>query len=482
MRGRRRTVSRRCGAPRRIGAREPEAGLHTACEILAPIVVEPDEGIELMGGRRQMTVTPSAARLTGSLRDIGYDFPSAVADLVDNSIAAGACRIEIEMKFAGAGSRVVVADDGQGMTANGVVEALRFGSRRNYPQGDLGRYGLGLKTASLSQCRVLTVASRRPESGRTSVRQLDLDLIEDWDEWLVVDPGRSVTTSVVRDILDRGFSTVIVWDRLDRVLPEKADGGWAKRRFEALVGRTCDHLAMVFHRFLEGRIRENPIVIVVNGVKLRPWDPFAWDEPATIVLPEQAFELTVGDVTGAVTLTRHILPARDAFSSPAEFDRLSGPLKWNRQQGLHIYRAGRLVQWGGWAGVRAIDEHTKLARAALFFDTDLDPAFNINVAKMRVTVPPQLRQMLERPIHELCNQAGDAYRKTSRTRGNLSVHAVSHLSSLQGVPAVPPAVTAGLALRSAAIQAGEYKALKRIAALLGEQAPEVAAALGLEHL
>ena len=88
---------------------------------------------------------------------------------------------------------------------------------------------------------------------------------------------------------------------------------------------------------------------------------------------------------------------RNAFSSPAEFERLSGPLKWNRQQGLYIYRADRLVQWGGWAGIRGIDEHTKLARAALDFDTDLDAAFNINVAKMRVAIPPQLRSMLSGP-------------------------------------------------------------------------------------
>ena len=92
-------------------------------------------------------VTPSAARLTDSLRDIGYDFPSAVADIVDNSIMAGASRVEILIEFDGVNSVVFVADDGCGMTANGLIEALRYGSRRSYSRGDLGRYGLGLKTA-----------------------------------------------------------------------------------------------------------------------------------------------------------------------------------------------------------------------------------------------------------------------------------------------------------------------------------------------
>ncbi len=431
-----------------------------------------------MSVRRRVTVEPSAARLTSSLREVGYDFPSAVADLVDNSLAAGASRVEIEIEFAGADSRVLIADDGCGMTANGLAEALRFGSRRVYGHGDLGRYGLGLKTASLSQCRRVTVASRRPGSSRTSIRQLDLDLIADWDEWLIVDPGRTATTERSLEFLDRGFNTVIAWETLDRVLPEKRpEGGWAKRRFDGLIRRTCEHLGMVFHRFIEGDHPAGNVDIVVNGEKIRAWNPFALGESATVALPEQTFELTIGDTTGMVRLTRYVLPPRDSFSSVAEFERMSGPLKWNRQQGLYIYRVGRLVQWSGWAGIRAIDEHTKLARAALDFDTDLDIAFNINVSKMRVSIPPQLRQMLERPINDLCLRADDTYRKTTRSHVNLPVH-----RQVSSAPPSQASATAGLALRSAALQTGYYEALRCIAAVLREQAPELVRALGLEDL
>jgi hypothetical protein len=431
-----------------------------------------------MGVRRHVTVQPSAARLTSSLREIGYDFPSAVADLVDNSLAARAARVEIEIEFAGAESRVLIADDGCGMTANGLAEALRFGSRRPYGRGDLGRYGLGLKTASLSQCRTVTVTSSRPGNNWTSIRQLDLDLIAEWDEWLIVDPGRTSTTKRSLELIDRGFSTVIAWENLDRVLPEKRpDGGWAKRRFESLIRRTENHLGMVFHRFIEGNHPMGKVDIVVNGEKVQAWNPFAADESATVVLPKLTFELTVGSTTGTVLLTRYVLPPRDSFSSVAEFDRMSGPLRWNRQQGLYIYRVGRLVQWSGWAGVRAIDEHTKLARAALDFDTDLDSAFNINVAKMRVSIPAQLRQMLERPINDLCLRADYTYRKTTRSHTNLPVH-----RQASSAPSVQASATAGLALRSAALQTGHYEALCSIAAVLREQAPELVRALGLEDL
>jgi hypothetical protein len=234
---------------------------------------------------------------------------------------------------------------------------------------------------------------------------------------------------------------------------------------------------MVFHRFIEGDHPVGSVAIVMNGEKVRAWNPFAPGESATVPLPEQVFELTMGETTGTARLTRYVLPPRDSFSSVAEFERMSGPLKWNRQQGLYIYRVGRLVQWSGWAGIRAIDEHTKLARAALDFDTDLDSAFNINVAKMRVSIPPQLRQMLARPINELCLQADDIYRKTTRSHVNLPVH-----RQVSSVALSQASATAGLALRSAALQTGHYEALRSIACVLQEQAPDLVRVLGLEDL
>jgi len=433
--------------------------------------------------RRSSAITPSAARLTESLRDIGYDFPAAVADIVDNSIMAGAARVEIRIEFDGTDSWVSVADDGCGMTANGLVEALRYGTRRTYSRGDLGRYGLGLKTASLSQCRSVTVVTRSSlTDARMAARTLDLDLIAEWDEWLVVDPGRDPAVSRARDWLADGPGTVVMWRKLDRVLPEKRpEGGWARRRLQAMAAKTAEHLGIVFHRFLEDT-SDREIVLTVNGDKIEPWNPFAPGESARVELTPQRFEVVIDDIAGAVTLQRFVLPSRDQFSSPAEFERLSGPLNWNRQQGLYIYRAGRLVQWGGWNGVRGIDEHTKLARASLDFDTDLDSVFHINVAKMRVTIPPQLRQMIERPINELCGHADSAYRKTSRHGAN--DHTPGGAERRPPWPGPGPVAGAarddtGLALRAAAMHAGEYEAFQRIIATLKQQAPDVAEALGL---
>lgn len=422
--------------------------------------------------RAMMSVTPSAARLTTSLRDIGYDFPSAIADLVDNSVAAGAVRIDVVIDFAGVDSRVFVVDDGRGMSANGLVEAFRFGSRREYARNELGRYGLGLKTASLSQCRSVTVCSRRSAGHRRiAARSLDLDLIVEFDDWLVVDPGRTPGVQRAQEWLTESPGTVVIWEKLDRVLPvDRPDGGWARRRFESLTVQTAEHLAMVFHRFIDG-VGERQVVLTVNGEKVRSWDPFASAEPGTRELPPQRFELCTGGVSGHVDLRRFILPARERFSSVEEFERLSGPQRWNRQQGLYIYRANRLVQWGGWAGLRAIDEHTKLARASVDFCTDLDEVFTINVAKRRVSLPAELRPMLERPLTEACQRADEAYRVAPRNPPRMA----PPQQTTDGT--VPAAAGLGLALRSAAALAGEYPALRRILTALRENSPDAAAAL-----
>lgn len=415
-------------------------------------------------------ITPSASRLTHSLRDIGYDFVAALADLVDNSISAGATKVDVELIFDGPRSYVLIADDGSGMSEGALTEALRFGTRRTYPPGALGRYGLGLKTASFSQCRRLTVVTRRsPIKRRLTSRTLDIDHVGATDRWEIIEPPVDSMYFRSMEWLAAAPGTVVLWENLDRILgSRRSDGGWARRRLDQLASRARDHLGMVFHRFLEGDASAPvPFTITVNGEKVRAWNPFAPDEEHRIELPDHAFEIAVGDVHGWVTLRRHVLPARDRFSSQTEFERMSGPKKWNRQQGLYLYRADRLIQSGGWCGLRAADEHTKLARAALDFPTSLDELFGINVAKMRVTLPQELRPQLDRPITELCHRAEAAYRREATSRQRPDPVAV---------PADAAAVGANIV--AAALDLGEEAALGRIMTRLRELSPQSADALG----
>lgn len=425
---------------------------------------------------RTYEVAPSAARLTGSLRDIGYDFPTAVADLVDNSVTAGASRINVYTQFEPKGSYVMISDDGHGMSESGLIEALRFGTRRSYTTNELGRFGLGLKTGSFSQCRRLSVVTRSaPKQRVIRVMTLDLNRIARTDRWDITSNEQSPAIERAKQILHESPGTVVVWEDLDRVLPERyAENGWGRRRLRSLASKTSDHLAMVFHRFIAGEVAgRGEVVICVDDQKLRPWDPFAPDEPDRKVLPEQVFEVETSDGTSDVRFRGVVLPARDRFSSMEEFERMSGPLKWNRQQGLYIYRADRLVQHGGWSGLRGIDEHMKLARAAIDFDTDLDEAFQVNVAKMSVELPPALRQMLERPVQELCVLADDAYRRSANSGGRQEPSKKISKASETALRDI------GIALKAALLEDSSLVGFKEAMKVLKKRHPDLAKQLDL---
>lgn len=361
-------------------------------------------------GKDAFELIPSAKRLMLSLRDMGYDFVQAVADIVDNSIAARASIVTIDVRYAGEASYVRIADNGRGMNPQGIREALRYGSKTTYQQDDLGRFGLGLKTASLSQCRRLTVASRTSDTrANITAYAWDIDHIENSDRWEVLPISREVMSQVLREPLTNSPGTVVLWERIDRVV-RYSYAEVARKQLMSMCRELELHLSMVFHRFLAGEIRGKKLQIVLNGNTLAPWDPFARRERHTKEL--EPFELKLEDegIKGVVRVEPFVLPHQLEFSSPEAF-RVAGAGRWNQQQGFYIYRAGRMIQSGGWSGLRTPDEHSKLARVALSFSPDLDTAFKINVAKMRVQLPPQLREPLENGTKPVIRIAQDRYRK-----------------------------------------------------------------------
>jgi len=422
-------------------------------------------------------ITPSPGRLLNSLRDVGYDFVTAVADLVDNSLAAGARRVAVEISFDDGPPRVVVADDGSGMTRARLAEALRLGSVRDYESDDLGKFGLGLKTASLSQCRRLTVITRHSRNYcRIAKATLDIDAVATANRWRLSEDASCVADSEAVRWLVGSTGTVVVWEKLDRIVQGDGElGGWDKRRLRNMAEAVRCHLAMVFHRFIEGVQGRRRLRLLVNGKKVQAWNPFAPSERHAKVLAEQGFELSTPEGAAVVRVQGHVLPPRDLFSSQAAFETLSGPRKWNRQQGFYIYRNDRLIQSGGWSGMRAADEHTKLARVSVDFPSALDELFNVNIAKMRVSIPSQLRALLERAVLDIVKTAQAAY------RGELKVIRPDGGTSPQHGrrTAVPAYGELMIALRAAALATGDSKALSRIFSRFRREAPELAGLAGL---
>ena len=289
---------------------------------------------------RFVTVLPSARKLMDSLRDIGYDLPSAVADLVDNSIDAGAENVDVTFGGEGAKAWVRITDDGMGMSPSELDEAMRYGSERTYSSNALGHFGLGLKTGSLSQCRRLTVATRRRLKGRIAVRRWDLDVVAERDSWDLESPPRVELPRHLLEPLQESTGTVVLWEHLDRILAfRNPDGAASRRALESMAAEVATHLGMVFHRFITGEWSDGEafVNVAVNGAPVTAWDPFAREERRTKVLRRQTIELPLeGGGRAKLRVSPFVLPAQNEFSSPGAHQLAAGPNRWNRQQGFYV--------------------------------------------------------------------------------------------------------------------------------------------------
>jgi len=346
---------------------------------------------------------------------MGYDFPAAVADVVDNSIEARATKINIDVRSEGEESWVRIADNGVGMRPAQIREALRYGTTREYDAKQaLGKFGLGLKTASMSQCQHLTVASRSNAARiEIAAHSWDLAHVAATDRWEILEASRDENRELWTGPLNGSTGTVVLWRRLDRILGFKNPyGGMAKKRLEGMCRELEGHLAMVFHRYLAGDGGRRKVRVAVNGTAVRPWDPFVRGEAGTRRLEPVTLHFNHEGAEGEILIEPYVVPHQDDFSSSEAHAAAAGPLRWNRQQGFYIYRANRMIQSGGWSNLRTMDEHTKLARVALSFEPRLDDAFRINVAKMRVQLPRQLREQIDKAIAPVIKAAQAAYRRS----------------------------------------------------------------------
>lgn len=419
--------------------------------------------------RANVEVIPAARRLIGSLRDMGYDFATAVADLVDNSIEADATVVTIDIEFEGEHSWVRISDNGNGMSPAALREAMRYGSSRAYTANDLGKFGLGLKVASLSQCQRLTVASRKNrERFEFTAYCWDLRHIEKTNRWELVPVTEEAAGPSALAPLKYSPGTVVLWQRLDRILSyEQPDGESARRRLASMCREVEGHLAAVFHRFLSGEVFGRPrLGIVLNGHHVEPWDPFARDERATKPLDPVSIQVTHAGIGGKLKLEPFVLPHQSDFSSPESFKRASGPANWNQQQGFYVYRADRLIQSGGWCRVRTIDEHTKLARVAMSFSPELDDAFRVNVAKMRVQLPTGMREPIIEAISSVTKLANDRYRRTFGYSGRQRARARGEVAASQRISTSTRKTLIDALLTVA--DAHERRIIRRVAARLGK--------------
>ena len=361
---------------------------------------------------------PDAPRLIFGLRDTGYNFNTAAADIIDNSIAADATNVNVRIELMQDGRKFVyIGDNGFGMDEDTLFDAMRYGAPARENTASLGKFGLGLKTASSSMCLKFTVISRPNLKDEFSKLSWDLQHVEEQNEWEMLREPISADECDLFGELCGETGTLVTWSKCDRLLSREYDDPGGARE-QAAIRRLGDdlkrHLGLIYYRFLDANDdREHNVSITVNGTSVDAWNPFLPTKAEQVLsTAQQKLEIELDeDSVETATVKAWILPnQRDLTDAEKKVARIS-----NRGQGFYIHREGRVIQQGGWIGVfGAVEPHTSLLRIEFDFDHKLDDAFKVDVKKSRILFDPALRQALKTLLQPTYREAGNRYRRRDK--------------------------------------------------------------------
>lgn len=345
---------------------------------------------------------PNPKNLIHALRDIGYSLETAIADILDNSITAQATKIHIIAHFDLYTSYIAIIDNGNGMDKSQLVEAMHLGSVdpvRHRNRTDLGRFGLGLKTASFSQAGKLTVVSAY--KGEFEGRCWDLLHISESEKWEIEVLQKEQIKSVPGIDLLCNSGTIVLWEQLYRLIDTKS-----KRNPEDIfwehIESSRQHLGLVFHRYLTGEPGLKKLSIKINNDPIEPFNPF---EGAGKPFPEENFH--------NIRMQAFLLP-HHSKTTPEQYRKLAGPDGYLKSQGFYVYRNARLLISGTWFKLLKQSEATKLARIQIDLPNSVDFLWSIDVKKSQASPPEAIRQQLKRTIEKITSQASRVYTKRGK--------------------------------------------------------------------
>lgn len=347
---------------------------------------------------KSLNLPPYAPTLIESTRAIGYSLETAVADIIDNSIAAMSSRVDIFF-FPVGEAYVAVLDDGCGMDAAQLNAAMQYGSRSPSEErdaNDLGRFGLGLKTASLSQGRVLTIVSKQGDC--IEGRRWDVDYVIETGEWSLLILGEDDVDAVpqIDKLRQRDCGTLVVWQNLDRL---KAGELHFDQTFGKKMDAVRDHLGLVFHRYLAGEAGTRKLVLSINDVMVEPADPFL------VRKSTQAMDDETIIVKGHRVIIRPYILPHISKMTPGEIAALGGKDGLRRQQGFYVYRNKRLLVWGTWFRMMRQGELSKLARIQVDIPNALDDLWTLDIKKSSAIPPAEVRSNLESVIERMAERS-----------------------------------------------------------------------------
>jgi hypothetical protein len=345
-----------------------------------------------VGPIETVEVIPDPVSLIASMRAVGYSVEAAIADIIDNSLSADATSIHVRYDAAKA-PFVAILDDGHGMGPKELTNAMRHGSSNpadHRAANDLGRFGLGLKTASLSQCRKLTVVSKK--NNEVSARQWDLDLVRLEGKWLVVVPRLDdlAQLPMFEKLEAQPSGTLVVWQELDRLTAGSRN---PEQEMTAKMAPLFEHLALVFHRFTQSEAPHPAVAMMVNGLQLPSRDPFLGANHYRQELEGQ----TIAHERGKVVVSPYVLPPVSNLS-PQEIETAGGREGLRGTQGFYVYRNRRLVIWGTWFRLVPKEEFYKLTRIQVDIPNSFDDLWALDIKKSAAYPPDPIRTRLKELI------------------------------------------------------------------------------------
>lgn len=354
---------------------------------------------------RTTSAVPEASSMIETFRAIGYNIETAIADIIDNSISANAKNIWIDFEWKGSKTWLSIKDDGIGMNDTELIQAMRPGSKnplQERNQKDLGRFGLGLKTASFSQARRLTVISKKADYNSV-FWTWDLDFVKQTGNWDLIKylPDENLETEISKLVT----GSIVLWNDIDRVVKDfKQDDSKAEFKFNQTMEQVKKHIAMVFHKFIE----QGKINIYFQDKKVNAWNPFLNNEKATQEFPPEKIQ------NGKVKIEGFVLPHKSKISEET-YKNAEGVKGWNEQQGFYIYRNERLLLAGDWLGLFRKEEHYKLARIQIELPNTLDESWQIDIKKSIARPPLVFREQIRAYALKVRQQAVEVYRHKGKS-------------------------------------------------------------------
>jgi hypothetical protein len=356
---------------------------------------------------------PNPKSTINSYRSFGYNLSTAISDIIDNSISAYANEIRLEYKWQGQDSFISICDNGIGMNQSELVLAMTPGSKdpeEERSEKDLGRFGMGLKTASFSQCKRLTCITKR-ENYSTIKRCWDIDYINSENEWQLLDYVSD--NSFLEKFENKKSGTLVLWEKLDRIIGDsEASNEFVRAAFYDEMIKVKSHLSLVFHKFIESK----RVKLFFQNTEIEAFNPFLLNlNPKPEMGQPESF--------GNVEITYFILPHMSEIGK-TDYEKSGGSLGWFQEQGFYIYRGDRLLVAGDWLGLEKKRDYSKLARVAVNFTNANDFNWHLDIKKSTATPPIEIKKELSRIAKIAIIKSAKIYnwrgQKTVSENGNIN--------------------------------------------------------------